>query len=380
MFELTEEELLIINQNEIVSSNGLIEKEKGFTQLLNTYLKDTFNEEHLETENVPGDGSCLYHAILLSFERKYGKKLEIDHKEMRRKVALHMLKFKENITYLNNYSQHENDIINFSNSRKQNIRKRYVKYAEAHLNNTNHWPSELCIHIIARIYNLEIVVLQEQVIPGIGPLGYIIERLRTTGLENATNATNTATATPATTATVSSFRHMPSYIIHDNRRRNAPEDQKHIPELIWEDSFDNESDNVREDMVEIFTNSAIPATTAASTATSAAASAATATTTATVAATANATATATNTAIVAATANATATATTTAIVAATANATATTIATTATTTIASFNCPLIIMIGNRGDQHYYSIGKWQALLITIENSQLKHIHLCIITS
>jgi hypothetical protein len=344
MFELTEEELLIINQNEIVSSNGLIEKEKGFTQLLNTYLKDTFNEEHLETENVPGDGSCLYHAILLSFERKYEKKLEIDHKEMRRKVALHMLKFKENITYLNNYSQHENDIINFSNSRKQNIRKRYVKYAEAHLNNTNHWPSELCIHIIARIYNLEIVVLQEQVIPGIGPLGYIIERLRTTGLENATNATNTATATPATTATVSSFRHMPSYIIHDNRRRNAPEDQKHIPELIWEDSFDNESDNVREDMVEIFTNSAIPATTAASTATSAA------------------------------------TATTTAIVAATANATATTIATTATTTIASFNCPLIIMIGNRGDQHYYSIGKWQALLITIENSQLKHIHLCIITS
>jgi hypothetical protein len=63
MFELTEEELLIINQNEIVSSNGLIEKEKGFTQLLNTYLKDTFNEEHLETENVPGDGSCLYHAF-----------------------------------------------------------------------------------------------------------------------------------------------------------------------------------------------------------------------------------------------------------------------------------------------------------------------------
>ena len=127
MLELTEEELLIINQNEIVSSNGLIEKEKGFTQLLNTYLKDTFNEEHLETENVSGDGSCLYHAILNSFERKYGKKLEVDHKEMRRKVAVHMLKFKENNTYLNNYSQHENDIINISNSSKQNIRKRYVK-------------------------------------------------------------------------------------------------------------------------------------------------------------------------------------------------------------------------------------------------------------
>ena len=159
MLELTEEEQIIINQNEIMSDNRLIEKEKGFTQLLNTYLKDTFNEEHLEIENVPGDGSCLYHAILLSFERKYGKKLEIDHKEMRRKVALHMLKFKENITYLNNYSQHENDIINISNSSKTDLRNRYVKYAEAHLNNTSHWPSELCIHIIARIYNLEIVVL-----------------------------------------------------------------------------------------------------------------------------------------------------------------------------------------------------------------------------
>ena len=267
MLELTEEELLIINQNEIVSSNSLIKKEKGFTQLLNTYLKGTFNEEHLEAQNVPGDGSCLYHAILHSFERKYGKKLEIDHKEMRRKVALHMLKFKENITYLNNYSQHENDIINISNSSNNNLlRDRYVKYAEAHMNNTSHWPSELCIHIIAIIYNLEIVVLQEQVLPGIGPLlGYIIERLRTTGLENATNATTTATATPATPATtadVSSFRHMmPSYIFHDNRRNNAPEDQKHIPEFIWEDSSDNESDDKREEM-EIFTDSAIPATAA----------------------------------------------------------------------------------------------------------------------
>ena len=352
MLELTEEEQIIINQNEIMSENRLIEKEKGFTQLLNTYLKDTFNEEHLEIENVPGDGTCLYHAILLSFERKYGKKLEIDHKEMRRKVALHMLKFKENITYLNNYSQHENDIINISNSSEQNIRKRYVKYAEAHLNNASHWPSELCIHIVARIYNLEIVVLQEQVIPGIGPLGYIIERLRTTGLENANNATTTATATPATTATAtpattatmsSSFRHMtPAYIIHDDNRRNAPEDQKHIPELIWEDSSENESDDEREGM-EIFTN-AIPDS-AASTATSAAAATATAT--------------------------ATTTATT---VAVTVNATATAIAiaTTATTTIASSHCPFIIMIGNRGDQHYYSIGKGKlALLIIIKNSQLK---------
>ena len=55
MLELTEEEQIIINQNGIISDKSLIDKEKGFTQLLNTYLlKDTFNEEHLEIENVPG--------------------------------------------------------------------------------------------------------------------------------------------------------------------------------------------------------------------------------------------------------------------------------------------------------------------------------------
>jgi len=289
-----------------MSDNRLIEKEKGFTQLLNTYLKDTFNEEHLEIENVPGDGSCLYHAILLSFERKYGKKLEIDHKEMRRKVALHMLKFKENITYLNNYSQHENDIINISNSSKTDLRNRYVKYAEAHLNNTSHWPSELCIHIIARIYNLEIVVLQEQVIPGIGSLGYIIERLRTTGV-----------------------------IIHDNNRPTVPENQKPIiPEMMLEDSSDENSDGKHKEI----DNNAIPASAASTTATA-------------------------TTAAVARSAASTTATTTTAAVASAGSATTAT-----ATTIVSCSCPFIITIGNRGDQHYYSIGTWlagQALLIII---------------
>jgi hypothetical protein len=333
---------------------------------------------------------------------------------MRRKVALHMLKFKENISYLNNYSQHENDMINITNSSEQNIRRRYVKYAEAHLNNINHWPSELCIHIIARIYNLEIVVLQEQVIPGIGPLGYIVERLRTTGLENATNYTTTATATLATTATVSSsFRHMtPSYIIHDDNLRNALDDQKHIPELIWEDSSNNKSDDEREEM-EIFTNSAIPAN-AASTAASAASAASaayttdstttaavafaasstdsattaavdsaasstdTATTTAAVDSAASSTDTATTTAAVDSAASSTDNATTAAVASTASTASITATATTAAvastasattaTTIVSYNYPFIIMIGNRGDQHYYSIGKWlagQALLIII---------------
>jgi hypothetical protein len=305
MLELTEEEQIILNQNESTSNNNQIEKEEGFAQLLNAYLKDTF-EEQLELENVPGDGSCLYHAILLSFQRKYGKKLEIDHKVMRRKVALHMLKLKKNITYLNNYSQHENDIINVNNnSSKDNLlRERYVKYAQAHLNNTSHWPTELCIHIIATIYNLEIVVLQEQLIPGIGPLGYIIERLRTTGLESSANTTTTATTTATATVATTTATTTTATTATTARSSFVP-DEERIPELIWvEDISDDDSDDEHEEMI----LAKIPTSAAA---------------------------TATNTA--------------------TAKSTATATATTAIP-IASSNCPFIIMIGNRGDQHYYSIG------------------------
>ena len=153
-------------------------------------------------------------------------------------------------------------------------------------------------------------------IPGIEPLGYIIERLRTTGLTNATNAN-----TP------------PSYIIHDNLR-NAPEDhQKPIPELVIEDSSNDDSDGEHKEM-----DNTIPAS-AASTAASAASTTATATAT---------------TAAVASAASTTATAITAAVASAASAATAT------ATTIVSYNCPLIIMIGNRGDQHYYSIGTWLA--------------------
>ena len=320
MLELTEEEQIIINQNERTSNNNLIEKEECFTQLLNAYLKDTF-EEQLEIENVPGDGSCLYHAILLSFQRKYGKKLEIDHKEMRRKVALHMLKFEENITYLNNYSQNENDIINVNNnSSKENLlRERYVKYAQAHLNNTSHWPTELCIHIIATIYNLEIVVFHEQLIPGIGPLGYIIERLRTTGLEAANTTTTTTTATTPTTATATATVTVAATATAaitattaTTARSSFVPDEERISEVNWEkDSSDDNYEDKHDEMI----LAKIP--------TSSVATAATAATTATTAAT---------------TATAKSTTTTTAI------------------PIAPSNCPFIIMKGNRGDQHYYSIG------------------------
>ena len=94
-FRLTEEEFLLINNNEKIANKVIIQNEQIFKVLLNEYLK-THQNERYEAANVPNDGSCLYHAILLSFVAKYGQQLEINHQKMREKVAIHMLRGQEN--------------------------------------------------------------------------------------------------------------------------------------------------------------------------------------------------------------------------------------------------------------------------------------------
>jgi len=145
-FRLAEEEFLIINKNEKIANKLIIQNEQIFKALLNEYLKTQRNEQY-EAANVPNDGSCLYHAILLSFAAKYGQQLEINHQKMREKVAIHMLRGQENTEYLRNFAMNENDdsssnisIIDMSNSFKKAVQKRYVKYAKSHMNNKHHWP------------------------------------------------------------------------------------------------------------------------------------------------------------------------------------------------------------------------------------------------
>ena len=89
--DLTVEEQLIITINESLSDNQLIQNEKNFKALLDSYLEEQLNEKYI-TADVPSDGSCLYHAVQRSFEEKYGEKLEINHQTMRQKVAFHMLR------------------------------------------------------------------------------------------------------------------------------------------------------------------------------------------------------------------------------------------------------------------------------------------------
>jgi hypothetical protein len=208
-FRLTEEESLLINKNEKIANKHNNQKELIFKALLNEYLK-TQREEQYEAANVPNDGSCLYHAILLSFAAKYdGQQLEINHQKMREKVAIHMLRGQENTEYLRNFAMNENDnssssnrsIIDMSNSAKKAVQKRYVKYAKSHMNNTYHWPIELCLHIVAELYNLDLTVLQEVMDPKTGqPSGYICERLRTGGLGLLLTATSSSSSSSSSSS------------------------------------------------------------------------------------------------------------------------------------------------------------------------------------
>jgi hypothetical protein len=208
-FRLTEEESLLINKNEKIANKHNNQKELIFKALLNEYLK-TQREEQYEAANVPNDGSCLYHAIMLSFAAKYdGQQLEINHQKMREKVAIHMLRGQENTEYLRNFAMNENDnssssnrsIIDMSNSAKKAVQKRYVKYAKSHMNNTYHWPIELCLHIVAELYNLDLTVLQEVMDPKTGqPSGYICERLRTGGLGLLLTATSSSSSSSSSSS------------------------------------------------------------------------------------------------------------------------------------------------------------------------------------
>ena len=214
--DLTEEELLIINKNEKNAKINIFQNEQKFKILLNEYLK-THKKKPCEAANVPNDGSCLYHAILHSFAAKYNQQIEINHQKMREKVAIHMLRGQENTEYLRNFAMNENNdnsnsgiTIGISSSSKKAVQERYVKYAENHMYNTLDWPIELCLHIVAELYNLDLTVLQEAMDPREGrPSGYICERLRTVGLLLMTSSSSTAVteeppATPSSSTSTSS--------------------------------------------------------------------------------------------------------------------------------------------------------------------------------
>ena len=69
--------------------------------ILVIWIEDYLNpkEQRYEAANVPNDGSCLYHAILLSFVAKYGQQLEINHQKKNKQLQTHAEENSVVVTY-----------------------------------------------------------------------------------------------------------------------------------------------------------------------------------------------------------------------------------------------------------------------------------------
>ena len=147
-------------------------------QLLDAYLQSELDLNCI-SNNVPDDGSCMYHAVLESFEQKYGYQLEINHKGLRKSVATYLLQNKNNQLFLEQFREDEPGYTQGVTNLIP-LKERYVAYCNNHMHQTTDWPEELCIHAISKIYGFQIIVYAEQMtLDGI-PSGFIIERLKTT--------------------------------------------------------------------------------------------------------------------------------------------------------------------------------------------------------
>ena len=162
--------LLSISERRIIESDSIAaevtaeEIESSFMNMLNVYLEANYENPKLCGFSVPGDGSCLYHAILVSYQSKFKDfQLELNHYEMRKRVS----------TYLLQHIDDDNHLVRFQNffpsvlphgviESASQLRNRYINYFKQHIGDTTHWPIELCIETITKIYGFEIIVLGER--------------------------------------------------------------------------------------------------------------------------------------------------------------------------------------------------------------------------
>lgn len=169
-----EEELSVIQRQENESNyeKGIIER--NFMEKLNYYLTNDLKLK-LKTSCVPGDGSCMYHAILESFQQKYGYSLiESSHVNLRKRVTKFLL---DNINEKAFIEKFRNDEPNYNET--YTIEERYVQFCDQHMNDTTNWPIELCLFGITKIYGLQIIVLAETNLENGVPGGEIFQRLIT---------------------------------------------------------------------------------------------------------------------------------------------------------------------------------------------------------
>jgi len=181
---ISTEELDIIRENERQSLIDAERIETRFMKLLDEYLKA--QHLNLKTSSVPADGSCLYHAILKSFEAKYSYALESTHQNMRKRVAQYLLK---NIDDLDLLEKFKTDEPSCADSSTTSLQYRYEIYCNRHMLLTTDWPIEVCLHAVTKIYGLQITIVAENLLENGKPAGYIFERLITTIKSDMTTRT-----------------------------------------------------------------------------------------------------------------------------------------------------------------------------------------------
>jgi hypothetical protein len=175
---ISREELAIIRTNERQSQLDAERIEIRFMKLLDEYL--SAQNLNLKTSSVPADGSCLYHAILKSFEAKYSYALETTHQNMRKRVAQYLL---TNIDDLELLERFKSDEPNFVDSSTTSLQYRYEIYCNRHMHLTTDWPIEVCLLALTKIYGLQIIIVAENLLENGQPAGYIFERLKTINSE-----------------------------------------------------------------------------------------------------------------------------------------------------------------------------------------------------
>jgi len=126
---ISREELAIIRTNERQSQLDAERIEIRFMKLLDEYL--SAQNLNLKTSSVPADGSCLYHAILKSFEAKYSYALETTHQNMRKRVAQYLLTNIDDLELLERFKSDEPNFVDSSTT--TSLQYRYEIYCNRHM-------------------------------------------------------------------------------------------------------------------------------------------------------------------------------------------------------------------------------------------------------
>jgi hypothetical protein len=189
-FQLSLEEQRIIDSDLIYAESNAEAIDTTFMDMLNIYLDANYANPPLRCINVPGDGSCFYHSVLLSYQSKFeGFQLELNDREMRKRVSIFLLQHMMDDNHLERFGNFKPAILPPGTEEStQQLRNRYIQYFQQHKNDTSQWPIELCIETVTKIYGFAIIVLGETKLNGIQSnlIEKVFESIPTTNKEYTT--------------------------------------------------------------------------------------------------------------------------------------------------------------------------------------------------